>query len=119
MPAPSAKALVAEDPSTPTERMTTMSILMNAPHGVTSVSVPVDSTPENTPIVQSATGLRTPVYPAPHVYVVSAGQIEADTADVSYLVQNGFIVVGGPFDTTAPRHRPAGSTVISGQWPIF
>jgi hypothetical protein len=56
---------------------------MNAPHGVTSVSIPVDATSGNTTVVKSATGLSVPVYPAPTVYAVVNSQITA--ADVGRL----------------------------------
>jgi hypothetical protein len=67
-----------------------VSVLMNAPANVQSVSVP--STASAT-TVKSLTGLVSPVYPGPHVYVVVSGQISADPADIPQLFQAGFRVV--------------------------
>jgi hypothetical protein len=67
-----------------------VSILMNAPANVQSVSVP--STAAAT-TVKSLTGLVSPVYPGPHVYVVVNGQISADPLDIPELYVAGFRVV--------------------------
>jgi hypothetical protein len=91
--------------------------LMNAPHGVTSISVPVDATSENTAVVKSATGLSVPVYPAPTVYTVVNSQITAADVDIPHLVTSGFIVASQA--TTAPRKQPVGNPVIDGKWPIY
>jgi hypothetical protein len=91
-----------------------VSVLMNAPHGVTSASVPSQAVVTT---VTSPTGLVRPVYPENSVYVVSGGQIAADPLDVSELVKQGFIVASQA--TTAPRKQPAGNPVIDGKWPIY
>ena len=91
-----------------------MTIAMIAPAGVTSISVPSQAfAATGALIVQSPTGLKSPIFPANVVYQVVAGQISAQPADVPALVQAGFRVAS-LVSNAAPNIPNFGSVPVTG-----